>query len=195
MVALVGCVDSGNQSQATLGRSITGPEALKPEAQPYDRGALILAGTRIAVDMNARADGEWVTFELRAHDEVLEEERYRSSSAGFFLVGAAGERCEPPIPLLRYPMTVGDTWTWTGRLVSGGIEREGKGAITTGNDRLNLPGDYFEAVRVRVELEFAGGGPEPARRELVFWFREGRGIYRREFGAGSTREPIGRGSD
>jgi hypothetical protein len=54
---------------------------------------------------------------------------------------------------------------------------------------LNLAGGPYATIRAHVALVLDTGSPEPAKRELMFWFVPKKGIIKRDFGAISTREP------
>ncbi len=157
---------------------------------PYRKAALILTGTTFPVALSRKLEANSVTFSLSAHDEVIEEEQFEYSEAGFRLAGASGESYHPPIPLLQFPMKVGDSWNWKGIINVGTIQRTATANIACSSDVLNTAGGPFDAVLVSVELIMPSGAVEPAKRRLRFWFVRGKGILKREFGAASTREPL-----
>lgn len=160
---------------------------LRPHSLPYQRAALILAGTTIPVDVSVLTSGDLIRFRLKAHDAILEEETYRVLPQGLQLVSAAGERYDPPIFIVRYPFRDGDRWSWNGTIESGDRHRQATAVVSVEGEKINLAGGQFDAIRVDVQLTYVG---EPARRTLSFWFNPGHGIVKREFGAGSTREPL-----
>lgn len=94
--------------------------------------------------------------------------------------GSLGDFFEPPIPLLKFPMTVGDQWTWTGENLSGDLHKA-SAKITTS--------EQPTTVRVQVELALDSGTGVPAKRTMTFVFAPGRGVVRREIGESSTRIP------
>lgn len=162
---------------------------LKPDVLPGERAFLVLAGSRLPVQVRARRDQGYFTLELVSHDEVLEAERYLATEKGLWLFEATRERYDPPLPLVKYPLRIGDTWEWSGTLDTGNITHKARASVMTDQDRLNVEGFDDDAVRVRAELTIEGGGQKPAERTLTFWIVPGKGILRREFGQASTRIP------
>lgn len=161
---------------------------LEPDQLPYRDARLILSGTELPVEMSKTREGDVVVFHLLAHGEELETERYESDSAGFRFVGGSGETFKPAIPLVRYPLRVGETWEWAGQTALGPTEKPAKATITTQSERLNLASGVHNAIRVGVALRIETGRHE-AKRDLTFWIAPKAGVVRREFGAGSAREP------
>ncbi len=186
----LGSSGGAGSGQQGSGERLESRSAVSPELQPYGRAGLILAGTVIPVDLKREAKSDSVTFKLMAHGETVEEESYIFGDSLFSIASAAGESYQPAIPLLKFPMHVGDKWEWVGKMGAAEIVRAAKADVTSANENLNLPGVSGEAIKVNVRLQMDGGGPEPAVRNLTFWFVKGKGIVKREFGASSTRQPI-----
>lgn len=169
---------------------IVSANSLNPGKQPYKRGDLILGGVSSAIDVEVVTEGDKTKFILKAHGEVAEEEVYQQSTKSFSLVDAAGTSFDPPIPLLQYPMNAGDKWLWKGKMIYPSIPRDSTATIDTTEKVINLRAGQYSTIYVHVTLLVPSGGPEPAKRELEFWFdREGSGLIKRAFGYGSTREP------
>lgn len=164
-----------------------------PDALPYSKGALILAGTAIPVEIARERTEDRVIFSLIAHKQTLETETYSLARSGFAIESAAGESYLPPIPLLRFPMTIGEAWIWNGEMSAGDVKRSASATIKTSDDTLNLPGVTGAAIKIDVQLSMDSGGPEPAKRRLLFWVLPKMGVVRREFGASSTRLPAPEG--
>ncbi|MCB8933193.1 MAG: hypothetical protein M9921_12755 [Fimbriimonadaceae bacterium] len=184
--AAVGC---GCKPAATSqGPSLRDIEVFKPDSLPGEKAKLVLAGTELPVEVKRRMDGNEVVIELWAHGEVVQQERYLSTKDAFNLAMAGGERYDAPLPLLKFPMNVGDAWEWKGQLSAGDIHRTATAKITTSSAQVYVP-EPETAVKVSVEMSLDSGAPTPAKRTLTFWLVEGRGVVKREFGAGSTREP------
>jgi hypothetical protein len=166
------------------------PRDLQPDAAPGDEAELVLAGTRLPVELRHSQQAEMLTLELLAHGELLEREVYRSLPEEFGLVEASKERYDPPLPLLRFPLQIGETWEWSGTMEMAASPRPVTATVATASDKLYLGEAPTEAVKVSVHLAIdAGPNLPPAKRELTFWFAPGRGLVRREFGAASHREP------
>lgn len=169
-----------------LPRGTSGPldslDALRPQAGEA-KSKLLLAGTEISVTAKQAWTGDDLLVELITHGQVVEEERYAYSNEAILLVEAASERYEPGLPILKAPIQLGDGWKWKGVLRTGDIKHTAEAEIVTDIDTL------FD-VRTTVSLAIDGGGPQPAKRTLAFWFEAGQGVAKREFGAGSTRIPV-----
>ncbi len=187
-IACFGCKGSGQS--IGVGSAIERLADLRPEASIPESAHLVLAGTRLPVTAKTTRAGSELRIELLAHSVVLETEQYSVSEQEFGLVNAAAERYAPALPLLRFPMRIGDSWSWEGRLEMADISRNASAKITSAKDRLNVEGFDDEAVRVLVELSIDSGGPTPAKRELAFWFVPQRGLLKREFGQASSRVPV-----
>lgn len=160
-----------------------------PGGAPYKRANLILSGTVVPVQVAMQKKAGTTKFSLSAHGVVLEEEAYQEDEGGFRLVGAGGERYDPPITLIPQPHRAGEQSKWVGQIVIGLLAIDAKATMSSARETLNAPGGPYDALRVDVRLYLDGGEPQPVTRDLRFWFAKGKGIVKREFGSGSTREP------
>jgi len=151
-------------------------------------GELILAGSAVEVTIKPVRRGDELEITLLAHDRALERERYRTNAHGFALMEAAGERYDPALPLLRFPMQVPERWDWSGTVVTGGRRQSAKARVATELETLNIPGGPYRTVRIDVTLTVTSG-TTPVERALRWWIAPGQGIVRREFGTGSARGP------
>lgn len=185
-VLACGCYRANKQS---VGPRIPSAENLRPDANPGQKAVLVLGGIPVPVEVRASSQGEYLTFQLVAHDVVLEEERYRRRQDGFDLIAAAGEAYSPPLPLLKFPMSVGDSWEWKGKLEIGAPPTPARAVVSTSSEPLNVSSRSDSSLKVHVRLQIEGGGPKPAERSLSFWFVPGKGLLRREFGQSSARIP------
>ncbi len=188
-----GRVEVQGQAGAKVER-IADAAALGADKLPYTKARLILAGTEVPVEVQEVRSGESFVLRLVSHGEILEEERYESGPGGFRFLGGSGETFDPPIPLVRLPMTVGESWDWTGVAALGPTEKRATAKVTSGRERLNLASGVHDAIKVAVSLSVETSPQQTAKRELTFWIEPNRGVVRREFGAGSTREPRPRDS-
>lgn len=178
------------ETTSDVGLRIEGPSTLEPGLLPYSKGALILAGQTYPVDVVRETNKDRVYFTLLNHGEVLDREVYVHNDDSFSLASGGGVTYDPPIPLLVYGSRVGGTLTWGGRVVDGPDRSDAKAVVTSEQASLNLAGGFFEGVGVHVDLEIAM--PQgPVGKRLSFWFVPKRGIIKREFGATSTRVPVG----
>ena len=131
-------------------------------------------------------DGEF-TVTVEQHGEVYDEEAYKEAPSHFSLFEAAGERYSHPIPLLKFPLTVGESWTWEGSAEAAGEALDAKATIATSEEQLYVCGVALQAVKSNVKLQI--GGDHSTVREMNFYFSPKRGLFKREYGTISIREP------
>src|SRR5205085_4343464 len=115
LAGLLSCTSSNQGSVVTKGSGayIASASELKPDGDPGTRAKMVMSGMIIPVDLKTRTDPKGFFIDLWYEGEKFEEEQYRSTPEEFQLVNAAGETYSPPIPLLRFPMNVGDAWKWS----------------------------------------------------------------------------------
>ncbi len=191
-LAACGC----KQSQASLAAALDGGgprvtmEEMNPEAAPGEKGVLVLGGLNAPVSIVQTIKANEMTLDLRSHGESLETETYAVSSDSFSLRQAGGESFDPPLPLLKFPMNVGASWTWKGNMWSG-LARSAQATVLTKADRVYGPaGRQDDAILSEVRLTMDSGTRSPAERRLAFWFVKNMGVVKREIGSGSTRLPV-----
>ncbi|CAN5525028.1 hypothetical protein BH11ARM2_BH11ARM2_01610 [soil metagenome] len=157
---------------------------------PNGPAVLSLAGVPMAVAVVGKKVGDDIVVESQRHGSVVDREVYTVTNESVSLKEAAGEAYEPPITLLKFPMNVGCGWTWTGSTAAGTDTRQAKAAIVTESAKVAEKGGNVPAVKATVDLDLASeDGTGTVKRRLSFWFVEGRGVIRREFGDESVREP------
>ena len=167
-------------------RTIETPADLQPGAAPGSKANLVLKDIQIPVTVTHKTKDNEVILTLETAGVPFEIERYLNEPKQFSFVGlqladteASGEFYQPPVPLLKFPMNIGDSWEWSGKSVSGDQPHKGRAKITTSSQT--------SLVKVQVDLELESGGPNPAKRTLTFWFSPGKGVVKREFGESSSR--------
>lgn len=190
-VLIAGCVSQNAGTPNSSGGQILKSSDLNPEVSPGEKAVLTLAGLKVPVSVKYALDGQDIAVKLIAHGEIFEKEAYVSSPEAFRLREAADAIYSPPLDLLRFPMHVGDKWSWSGRMITGGISRPTKATVTTSSNKIYIGSVGSDVVESSVELEiFAGAGHSPTKRKLGFWFAPKKGLLRREFGQESIREPV-----
>jgi hypothetical protein len=188
-LAVLGCLRASGQSAAVSQRYVKSDE-LQPGATPYSEAYVIFGGHPVPTTVTAeRQDGN-VVLRFIAFDRAMDEERYALDETTFRYLGNVEDAFDPGIPLLRFPLDVGDKWTWSGTNVLGGQVRKASADVSTSQDRLNTVAGEFDTVRVAVQLSIESGSAEPVSRLLTFWFAPKRGVVRREFEMSTTREPM-----
>jgi len=160
---------------------------LKPENYGTPAATLVFYGTHVPVKVNAKKTGDILDLRFISHDEEIESERYRYSDREFDLVQAAEDTFTPPIPLLKFSFTTGDSWDWKGTLKEGNATRSASAQIRTSFDRVQIKTLWTDCAKSDVLLSIDSGTAAPATRQLSFWFAAGQGPFKRTFGLGSTR--------
>ncbi len=174
----------------TPGPMIRVQQDIEPAATPPEDATVTLSGTPFEVKVLAEKSGTSFLIRMLKEGEEFDREEYEDSAGAFRLVMAVGERYQPPIDLLRYPMSVGERWTWNGECLANGHPTVATAEVDTAEDTQYVGGAPVKAIRSRVTLRFdAVGGEQAAERVLTFWFAPGKGVFRREYGTGSVREP------
>ncbi|MDI9638941.1 hypothetical protein QPK87_27955 [Kamptonema cortianum] len=167
---------------------------LKPTALPPKSASLVLFGVSVPVQLEVKDTGDVIDFTWMTEgtselgDPVfVESEQYKYNDSGFSLAAASHESYNPPIPLLKFPLAIGDSWEWEGKVKTGMQAAPAKATIKTATDTLNLETGAFGTVLVSVELQLDIGS-KPSSRKFQFWFKPKEGLIRRELGSISTRE-------
>lgn len=188
LAAVTGC---GWQGTAQSGGDPRYPnsDAFQPDRLPAKEASLILAGTRLPVELQERRKEGIFEIVVLAHGEDVEVERYFVADDSFSFAGLSGESFEPPIPILRFPVALGSKWGWQGKAFLGPVGRPARADIMLESDSLNLASGSLKAVRVDVGLTVETGKETTAERKLKFWLAPNSGVVRREFGSSSLREP------
>ncbi len=162
-------------------------ETFAPAAIAGKKATLRLLGTDLETDVEPVKSETDLTLRFLHHGEVLEEEAYSITPAQFLLSKAAGETYTPAIPLLKFPMHLGDGWEWTGTTSTGAVQQPARASVSSAEENIAFGETFQSALRVDVVLKI---GPEPrphAERKLSFWFLEGKGVVKRDFGSVSSR--------
>jgi hypothetical protein len=181
---LTGCKDSDTQD--VTGPKIASLEEIRPFEEPNNSAILNLAGMEIPVEVDTEMDGPQRTIALVCNGETIEQERYVIGDDEFNLAFAAGEQFVPPLPIMVFPMSVGEGWEWSGQLISSNLKQHANAKVVTESSRAQIDGRSVPSVKVSVKLQL-----EPKmERSLAFWIVEGKGVVRREFGDESVREPV-----
>lgn len=151
----------------------------------WKKGTVYLVdGTATDFKLKTSNEGTKVTFQAVSNDMVVDEEVYDVKDGKVLLCHAVGEDFVEPIPLLKFPLSIGDKYDWKGNLMFEGQSLKGSAQVTTSTDYVNLKDKSQEAIRVEVNLRIA----DNASRKLSFWFVKGMGALKTEMGK-NVREP------
>jgi hypothetical protein len=112
--------------------------------------------------------------------EVIGKEHIRSTASGVYSLGRDGKRLVPPLPLLKLPPTVGQTWSVN--LKRGG--KVSKGTYRMGEDTVQVPLGKFQAVTLRGESFEEESGLAVA---FTYWFAPGYGPVKQVVRVGGKR--------
>jgi len=181
------------KAKVATGYSIPNYSALKPDKLTMTECRLELAGSEYKADLKKTVFGDEIQVDILAFGEVIESERYKSTDLEFSVVNAGGEVYVPPIPLVKYGMHVGDSWTWIGDTRTGPAPHPAKATITTTTEDMAIGGSTIhDVIRIDVVLSIDSGKPgAPSLRKLKFWIAPDKGVVQREFGDYSKRGPAG----
>jgi len=163
---------------------------LNPVAPIDAKGKLELGKIDMPVEVVQKKTNDTLTLDLRAFDQSFEQEVYKFDQDSFSLSYAAGDNYDSPLPLLKFPLTIGNQWDWSGTMTSGNLPHKATATVRTSMEQVLLPvSGATNCVLVAVDLSIESGGPTPATRKLRFWFVKGGGLVKRQFGIGSSRDP------
>ncbi len=142
------------------------------------------------MEVESESEGGEYTVRLELHGESYDEEIYKDLPGSFSLHMAAGELYDLPIPLLKFPMNVGESWMWEGSATAAEESTPATAAVNTAEEQVFVCGVPVQAVRTRVKLSIVPKpGAQPIVREMTFYFAPKRGLFKRSWGNTSIREP------
>ena len=144
---------------------------------------LRLANVAIEAEAKMTVSGNTRTIQISRGGVPIEDEVYvvTRDSVAIKSLGT-GEAFDPPLVLFEMPLNIGDSFSWKGKIDFAGPALDATATAVTSRDRPDLPTGPRETVRVAVELKIDDGSPQPAIRKLDFWFAEGVGPIRRDYG-------------
>jgi hypothetical protein len=141
-------------------------------------------GTRTNYQLRSTTKGTTVTFQALSDGKVVDEEVYDVQDKMVLLKTAAGENFDPPVVLLRFPLTVGDQYSWKGKLCCDIEKINGSATVVTSTDYVPRNEKNDDAIKAEMNLSFGEG----ASRKLSFWFVKGKGVVKTQMYK-NTREP------
>jgi hypothetical protein len=142
-----------------------------------------LANVVIEADAKMKIEGTTRTIEISREGVPIEDEVYVVTQDAIAIKSlSTSEAFDPPLVLIKMPLAIGDTYEWEGKIDFAGPAIDATAKVVTSKDTPDLPTGPRETVRVAVELRIDDGSPKPAIRKLDFWFAEGVGPIRRDYG-------------
>ncbi|MCH8273856.1 MAG: hypothetical protein IH851_03615 [Armatimonadetes bacterium] len=183
-----GCTCGEGLKQGTL---IKRPDKFFPDTWKHAPASLVFPGFEVDAELELMIDGTRRTLRALRDGDLMDEEVYIVTTEVIEIEQippGAGERFDPPIPLLWSSMRIGDEREWKGKVLYGkqGIPTEA--TVKTSVESVTLATGPAETVYVEVNLRMDDGSPKKAERRLRFWFVKGEGPVKRDFGE-QVREP------
>ena len=102
-------------------------------------------------------------------------------------MGQGDSQINPPIPIIKYPLTAGKSWTWSGTITVQGQPVQGRSSLSvTGPTTVKTAAGTFKAMRVHSSLTIEAQG-----QKLIlpndYWFAPGVGMVRQHATIGATK--------
>jgi hypothetical protein len=154
-------------------------EVFKELNSPSSVNSYLVDGTIIEADIAPESKGLDQKILITSHGKVLDQEVYRITAKRFLLVEAAGEQFTEPIPLLEFPLSIGDSYQWRGQLTTASGSVPAQATILTENVTLSRKDKSNQAVMVTVKLKLEN---EQSEKRMALWFVPSEGLVKREFG-------------
>jgi hypothetical protein len=184
-VAILGSVSCGKKPAAAVAQP-TVKQNLFPFSQgstwTYDSSVGLQNLTLVATVTGANVSGDqtivtlrWTTNGNPSQEEMLyvtkdQVSRERSGPQGQLML-------TPPLPMIKYPLEVGKSWTWSGTSAVSGrlIPQEPMIVRVVSIDKVHTAIGTFDAYRVEVASERVGGSTLPT---ITNWYAEGVGLVK-----------------
>ena len=136
--------------------------------------------------LGPESEGTLRVIEIKDRDVTIDREQYEVAAKALLVREAGDEVYDPPIDIIRIPMYAGDSWKWSGNLISPSKPIPARAKVTTEDAQVPYQGKSVRAVLTTVELEILLDTPRS--RTMRFWVTKDYGIIKREFGT-SIRQP------
>lgn len=122
-----------------------------------------------------------VLMKWTANGATIQDETYHVSASSVERVssGVGGaSKINPPIPVIKYPATVGKSWNWKGTVTSQGQAIPGTATIkVVSREKLKTGAGTFDAYRIDMELVMSAGG-QTVKLPNTYWFAPGKGMVK-----------------
>ena len=140
-------------------------------------------------DVKKTPDGDEAIVEYHIGDKVTQTETYRTSTAGIVRTGGGNDgksTLQPPLPLIKYPMKVGNKWDWKGTIQTPGGAVSGTAKYSVPElQTLKLAGQTMQAYRLHLVLTISQGGQSG---DFVndYWFVPNIGLVKQKLVVGTA---------
>ena len=156
----------------------TGSIRAGDQTQPLNLGAKIAS-------VNSTGGTTTAVIEWTANGSLAQSETYivtgsevRRSRSG---QGGAGV-INPPVPVLRTPIQIGNAWNWKGTITTGGQTLNGTANIRiAAREQLKTPAGTLNAFRVDMTLTISLQG-QNQKTTNSYWFAPGVGLVKQRTG-------------
>lgn len=122
-----------------------------------------------------------VVMKWTANGASIQDETYHVTAGSVSRVssGVGGSnKINPPIPVIKYPATVGKSWKWSGSVTTQGRAIPGTATIkVAARETIKTEAGSFNAYRVDMELVMSSGG-QTVRLPNSYWFAPGKGMVK-----------------
>lgn len=182
------------RAQSTpLPQSFANLAELGPDKLPEPEAEIKLMGVQIPVVLKPeRKDNRliliWVVDEKHDPPAEAEREEIQFSENTVSLARAAHQAFQPPVPLLKFPLATGDSYTWQGQVRTGKNLTPATAKITLDQEDLGDPRAERPALVANVTLSIAAS-PQAKPRNLKFYFEPGKGLAKVNLAMASVRRP------
>lgn len=125
--------------------------------------------------------GSIATLVYKVGPTVAQQETYLTTSAGMSRLssGQPGSgTISPPIPIIKYPLKAGTSWTWKGDIITAMGKAQGTSTLTvSGPTSVVTPAGTFSAMQVHSDLIIMAQGQKVALPN-DYWFAPNVGLVK-----------------
>lgn len=150
-------------------------------------GDVTIVMTATVTKVVKEPQGTRITVDYISNGQSIQVETYRLTKNALLRMqsGTAGSgTISPPMPLIRYPLKAGASWTWKGTLVMPGQSGAGVAKLTvSGPETIKTPAGKFQAMRVHSNLTIEMQG-QKLNIPNDYWFAPGIGIVQQKIQIG-----------
>jgi hypothetical protein len=181
---LLGCTQVSN----TIGDKIQSGSELFPSSVKGGPVTLVLGGIDIPAITQISSNDSTREIRVIANSEEIESEVYKVTEQEIALshigIGKAlgGETYNPPLTLVKFPMSVDGKVEWRGKLLIGDREFDASAVTVSKREQISLPTGTLETLHLQATLKISDGASMVSERKFEFWFGMGLGPVKRDFG-------------
>lgn len=144
-------------------------------------GTLPLQMTATITSSTVTGNKRLVRFHWTANGKDAQEEEYIVTSTQISRArsgASGGNTIDPPIPVIKYPLQAGKSWSWKGSIGMGGQSASGKAILRViGRQSVKTRARTFNAWRVDLKLTVSAQG-QTITIPNTYWFAPGAGLIK-----------------